>query len=48
MPSQLQKQQCYLVYGNNFKPVKKGFKPKYSCLNNKKYKKSCKKKPTKY
>jgi len=23
MPSQLQKQQCYLVYGNNFKPVKK-------------------------
>lgn len=57
MPTQVQKEQCYVVYGNNFKPVKikglenknkllktykkKGFKPKYSRLNNKKYKKSC-------
>ena len=64
MSSILQKNQCYVIYGANFKPVKikglknknkliktykmKGLKPKSLRINNEKYKKICKKKPTKY
>ena len=64
MPTKLQNNQCYVIYGSNFKPVKikglenknkliktykkKGLKPKSIRINNEKYKKTCKKKPTKY